>query len=1352
MADISRHIYDAHKKYSGVRWQQGRVIIDDDLNENERIRDDDARKTRIDIIGQDGSPDNGFAIHFNKKNGELVKEKTGLRNNAISFKIHEGTFFIGGMRLELDDNEPFHKQSGWCQGTDFVPPLAAGNMRIDLVYLEAWQQDVSAVEDNELIEKALGGPDTSSRVRKMHRVMLENIQTDSCEDEWKKFLVRKRIIDNNGNKIDPATCKVEFQNNGGKPDLCTPKVAEGYLGADNQAIRIQLADNQHFTWGFDNASALYRAVLSKSNGDIKVELLNKPKDIQHRIERNKIVEVLQYGSKLPNNEYVAEMSGRITKIDQVLSNNESFVIKQDPQNPIDIKSYPSGIKGNAYIRIWERGNSLAVQPESIIDIKSAGNLIGTTGLNILLSDINQSSSGKDDFWIVAARPNSSEDKNKTIAPWSLTDDTGLKPQGVKRFYAPLAIIEWSNQNNIISGRVIHDCRKNFIPLTKIHNSPCLPVEPGQNIHRAVQTVIKSGGGCIYLLPGDHTLTKAVDLSGHSGIQFRGFGSQSKLYISDSLNDPAVFILSDNRDIVFDSFNLINRTAKTVWSCKDVHRLNITNMLVSQTLQQDDYAIVTIDGGKCSQWIIDNCVFFGPSIISGTLLSDSSLRKNIFQGSIRGIDIKYLQRTNIQSNRFAGIHHFWHKYYDFDIAGLRKKKTAFENHIFNMNLKPFKPPERWFIAPDFIGIDVSSVFDVDIVDNYFEGSIGFSSEIVENTKINSNVFYTTIVGTSTGMAYGFSFTGNRIGTEEGVVTKDKAVQCRVGLVIQSDAVGCRISNNEFDNVQEGIIFESDDDGKRLLGRDFSVNVITTKLVTNRVTLKVTKEHADASKKRIDKLLIKRPLLNNPFFRIGKCEHVLIKGNKIRATQIGIEWSGTKNIVDFRISNNSFIGCQDVAIQIEPDDILVTLADPLDTKVRLIEKNRFEIYSGAIRSNIGSVRVEKNDIRIKKPLIFIVPPINFIVAAAKNIYNFDLLTKASKRVDMTAVKAVLPEAKFELYKNLNKINLAGMKRAINAADYKKSKVGEGDTTLEAAFVVGKAVATKTSELIATLVDMGITKLVVSEEGYSVNLGGTQNRMVHNRIYCDNSNHPNGAMFHMLSGEVRDNEINVPGTALHISTKLAIFRFAQGIEIIGNSLISSGLPNQKIATYALAMPNLMEGNITIANNQFNGTVMIGGDPIAARKLSEKGSYNIPADIMSYNPSNYDVLSLALSVGAFTMPAVIGASGAIKPADMSFTIWNMDPNANRPVVQFANNRVIKGWLGIFQALSGTYWSEAMLYQQRHKALIGNINGNILDYGGTVVGHELILMGNHSQESIRYRVYDKNYRTVANIPNALNF
>jgi hypothetical protein len=275
------------------------------------------------------------------------------------------------------------------------------------------------------------------------------------------------------------------------------------------------------------------------------------------------------------------------------------------------------------------------------------------------------------------------------------------------------------------------------------------------------------------------------------------------------------------------------------------------------------------------------------------------------------------------------------------------------------------------------------------------------------------------------------------------------------------------------------------------------------------------------------------------------------------------------------------------------------------------------------------------------------------------------------------------------------------------------------------------------------------MVSEEGYAVNLSGTQNRIVHNRVYCDNSNHPNGAMFHMLSGEVRDNEINVPGTALHVSSKLAIFRFAQGIEITGNSLISSGMSDQKIAAYALAIPNLIEGNISIANNQFNGTVMIGGDPIAARKLSEKDSYKIPKYIMNYSPSNYDTLSLVVSAAAVMIPAITGAFGKIEPAEMAFSIWDDDPNVDRPVIQFANNRVIQGWLGIFQALSGSYWSESMLYQKRHNALIGNINGNILDYGGTIVGYELILIGNHSQESIQYRVYDKNVQAVANIPNA---
>src|SRR5690606_37842531 len=43
-----------------------------------------------------------------------------------------------------------------------------------------WEQTVSAVEDPELVEQALGGPDTSARLRRMHRVYVREDSVDGC--------------------------------------------------------------------------------------------------------------------------------------------------------------------------------------------------------------------------------------------------------------------------------------------------------------------------------------------------------------------------------------------------------------------------------------------------------------------------------------------------------------------------------------------------------------------------------------------------------------------------------------------------------------------------------------------------------------------------------------------------------------------------------------------------------------------------------------------------------------------------------------------------------------------------------------------------------------------------------------------------------------------------------------------------------------------------------------------------------------------------------------------------------------------------------------------------------------------
>src|SRR5215207_6046556 len=129
--DISRDATDFRKHYDRVHMQQGRVLTDDDFNEAERLDAEDARRVRVDVIGPAGSPDDGFRL------------KTVGGQLALS----TGTYYVGGLRLELEADELFNLQRDWLQqgsapDQTLTPPNAE---RFDFVWLDVWQQPVSAV-------------------------------------------------------------------------------------------------------------------------------------------------------------------------------------------------------------------------------------------------------------------------------------------------------------------------------------------------------------------------------------------------------------------------------------------------------------------------------------------------------------------------------------------------------------------------------------------------------------------------------------------------------------------------------------------------------------------------------------------------------------------------------------------------------------------------------------------------------------------------------------------------------------------------------------------------------------------------------------------------------------------------------------------------------------------------------------------------------------------------------------------------------------------------------------------------------------------------------------------------------
>ena len=549
--DISRVAFEPRKHYAGVRMQQGRVLTDDDWNENERIENEERRRSRTEVIGPFGSPDNGFKIKDLRVNG---------RN--FDFDISRGVMHLGGLRLEMDADERFQMQRDWLnqrRNLARIPSqLPVGDERFDLVYMYAWQQPVSAVEDSALFETALGGPDTTTRLRNMRRVaILEDIEASDCFGAWQraKHLWREVLhfgsINAQHEREVDARLRVTFNTSGVTDDLCNPSVAGGYLGAENQAIRVQIVDRTHLTWGFDNAAPLYRVQVSGN----KVTMLTAPKDQYHWPLAGKVVEILPWNAVLSNGEKLAGRRGQLARVSGSYNpDNQEFTMVsalpagfgEEWKQRNDVTSLEQGGGAYFYMRVWDRGSDVS-SAEAVPFAVGVPVALGNTGLEVTITGTQLMSR---DHWVIAARP----DTPDKVSPWELLQTEGTPPHGVHHYFAPLAILRWSrNAAGDIEGQILHDCRKTFRPLTEQDCCCTYTVGDGrvskgdyQDIQEAVDN-LPADGGKVCVLPGIHLAN--VRIIGRRNIQIVGCGDRSIVipdFDKDGLGRPIFYIEGSQR--------------------------------------------------------------------------------------------------------------------------------------------------------------------------------------------------------------------------------------------------------------------------------------------------------------------------------------------------------------------------------------------------------------------------------------------------------------------------------------------------------------------------------------------------------------------------------------------------------------------------------------------------------------------------------------------------------------------------------------------------------------------------------------------------------------------------------------
>ena len=307
-SDIARVSFDPSRRWRAVIAQQGRVTVEADWNEAQAIAAAQSRAQLLNVIGTSGTPDDGYRL--------LPPPSPPAAGSPTDLTVQHGTFYVGGARVELDADVAIGAQPDWRDfpaepaAADQPAPSAPPQTGNELVYLLLREQEVSAVEDSALREIALGGPDTGQRTRILQRVLRHPTTADTWADGWADA---GKSWAANGYALDPATLRLESEarlqvsfTSVTPPSACQPDALGGYLGAENQLIRVQICQVQNgnpvVVWGYDNASFLYRvttATPDSTSGTTTLTLASTPVDTYHQPQPGQVVEVLTSTVQLP---------------------------------------------------------------------------------------------------------------------------------------------------------------------------------------------------------------------------------------------------------------------------------------------------------------------------------------------------------------------------------------------------------------------------------------------------------------------------------------------------------------------------------------------------------------------------------------------------------------------------------------------------------------------------------------------------------------------------------------------------------------------------------------------------------------------------------------------------------------------------------------------------------------------------------------------------------------------------------------------------------------------------------------------------------------------------------------------
>lgn len=416
--DFSRLTFDRRKHYSGVLLQQGRVQTDADWNEQEAIERYRAQALARDLIGPCGGPrdDAGFAIGV----------------SAGRLRVGAGHYWVDGILAENEAEVAYNAQPDLPDPPDWRTAAAGTKGGRVLVYLDVWERFISALEDPSLGEPALGGPDTSTRIKTVWQVRFLRLSGGA---DWSKASEWADLVADRGAR------------------LAARIGASGYEGLENRLYRVEVhrpgkagPGRATFKWSRDNGSVVVGVRAVEGQDVILGDRLSRDPE---PFRKSQWVELSDDRSEL-NGE-----PGQLAQLDRVDAVARRITLATAPTA---FASTGGGFHPRLHpkVRGWDQVDDATAEGVPItnawlslehgIEIRFAGGTYQTG-----------------DYWVFPAR--TATDGPSGTIEWPRTSSGAPEtaaPRGIAHHYCPLALLERRSEK--ASWRVGRDLRKLFAQL------------------------------------------------------------------------------------------------------------------------------------------------------------------------------------------------------------------------------------------------------------------------------------------------------------------------------------------------------------------------------------------------------------------------------------------------------------------------------------------------------------------------------------------------------------------------------------------------------------------------------------------------------------------------------------------------------------------------------------------------------------------------------------------------------------------------------------------------------------------------------------------------------------------------